>query len=331
MNKTYIIAEIAQGFEGNPWICKKFIELAKKCGASAVKFQIFYADEICTENYTYYHLFKSLEIAEQIWVDLIDYAHSIGIDFISDIFGTKTLEWIAGTKIKGLKIHSTDVKNFELLKQLSKTGKDIYLSTGGSKIEEIEEALKYLNRDKVTLLTGFQAEPNELFDVELDKIQFLKNKFLLPVGYADHIDPKSPMAIVLPSMSVLAGATVVEKHLTIERDHLQIEDYISALNPAEFIEMVELIRNTECFTNTGNGYFLGEREHNYRLRMKKNVLAARDLPAKHVIREADVVLLRTGYQINDNAYFDKTDVVGKIITSAIKKHEIILPSLLENK
>src|ERR1700754_156683 len=104
--KTYIIAEIAQGFEGNPWLCKKYIDLAKKCGADAVKFQIFLADELATRDYVYYDLFKSLEIAPATWKELIEYANSIHIDFLSDIYGTETLAWISAAGIKGVKIHS---------------------------------------------------------------------------------------------------------------------------------------------------------------------------------------------------------------------------------
>lgn len=322
-NSTYIIAEIAQGYEGNPWLCKKFIELAKASDADAVKFQIFDTGELCTNSYTYYELFKSLEIDKDIWISLINYAESLGIDFISDIFGIETLEWIKDTSIKGFKIHSTDVRNFDLLEKLKATGKHVYLSTGGSELIDIQTALEVLGTGNVTLLTGFQAEPNELSDIELDKITFLKNLFKVRIGYADHIDPKYEMAVVVPAMAVQKGAEVIEKHLTIERDYLKIEDYISALNPAEFKRMVELIRNTEQFSQTGNTYNLGERETLYRYKMKKNVLAATDLPEGHVITGADLVLLRTGFEINKSAYFDKNELIGKTLKESVKKHTAI--------
>lgn len=329
MDKVYVIAEIAQGFEGNPWLCKKFIDLAHRCGANAVKFQIFEATEICTENYTYFDLFKSLEFDKNEWEGLIDYAHSLGIDFISDLFGLNTLKWIANTKISGFKIHSTDVKNFELLKQIKATNKHVYLSCGGSELSEIKDALDILDKDKTILLTGFQAEPNELYDIELDKIQYLKDTFKLKVGYADHIDPSTETAIAVPAMAVIKGADIIEKHLTIERDELQIEDYISALNPGEFRRMVKLIRDVEQFAKTGNSYLLGEREKEYRYKMKKNVLAARDLLAGHILTDADLALLRTGTTINKDAFFDKEELIGKQLSRNMFKNEIINKSSIK--
>ena len=113
--KPYVIAEIAQGFEGQPFLCKKFVQLAKKVGAQAVKFQIFEADELCTRDYPYYNFFKGLEISPSIWQEIISEAKSLQIDFIADVFGTKTLEWLKTSGAAGIKLHGTDVKNYELI------------------------------------------------------------------------------------------------------------------------------------------------------------------------------------------------------------------------
>ena len=92
MKKTYVIAEIAQGFEGDINLCKRFIKLAKLVGANAVKFQIFRAEEICTTDYKYYDLFKSLEIDPQTWADMIACADEQGLDFFVDISGLKVFK-----------------------------------------------------------------------------------------------------------------------------------------------------------------------------------------------------------------------------------------------
>lgn len=328
MHKSYIIAEIAQGFEGDPRLCKRFIDLAKKCGANGVKFQIFKTEEICTKDYKHYELFKNLEIDPEIWADLITYAFQSGIDFYSDIFGMETLEWINKTDVSGYKVHSTDSKNYPLLLALNETEKRIFLSTGGSYQDEIEKALKHLDKCEVILLSGFQAEPNIPEDVELDKINWLKNKFGKEIGYADHISTEDEMAVVLPSLAVLAGATFIEKHLTIERDTLQLEDYISALDPDEFIRMVALIRQTEKFKKTGTGYNLGPREEHYRKWTKKVPLASRDIPAGTILKESDFILLRTGEPYDEVP--DTSSLAGKILDIGIKEMHVIQSKFLRD-
>lgn len=320
MNKTYILAEIAQGFEGDINLVRRLVKVAKKSGADGVKFQIFKANELCLEDYPYYDLFKSLEIDPAQWKEIINEATDMGLDFWSDIYGIETLEWISTTRAKGLKIHSSDSKNYELLNRLKDRQYNILLSTGGSTFEEVKNAVHALGKNKLILITGFQAEPNQYADVELEKIGYLKNHFSFPVGYADHLDANDPMALVLPSMAVLKGATYVEKHLTIDRNNIQLEDYISALNPDEFQEMVSMIRKVEQF-NMKAGFEISEREEAYRRKTKKVVLAARSIPPSSIIQPADVTMLRTGK--NYDEIIDLEDILGKKTTIEIRKHEVI--------
>ncbi len=325
MTSTYIIAEIAQGFEGNPWLCRKFIDLAKKSGANAVKFQIFKADELAMPEYQYYDLFKSLEISPEIWAGLIDYAHDSGIDFLSDIYGTETLEWISKTKLKGIKIHSTDILNYPLLEAVKKYNYRIFLSVGGSLESEIHNALQILKGKDVVLLSGFQAEPNLVEDLELDKIALLKSLYQVPVGYADHIDAATNLATVVPPMAVLKGASVIEKHLTIDRDNLQIEDYVSALNPDEFSEMVNIIRSVENFPLTEK-YILSEREKAYRDRTKRSIVTTKEIGENHLITAGDIKLIRTG---SKGDFFDMNEVIGKKTNKKlIQGHKINLSDLV---
>lgn len=317
--KTYIIAEIAQGFEGNPWLCKKYIDLAKKCGADAVKFQIFKASELATKDYPYYELFASLEIDPGIWLGLIDHANNIGIDFLSDIYGTETLTWISKAGIKGVKVHSTDIMNYPLLKKVKETGLMVYLATGGSSKEEITNALTIMGESDIALLSGFQAEPNLLADLELDKIGQLLTFFNIPVGYADHVDPESALATVLPAMAVMKGATIIEKHLTIDRNNLQLEDYVSALNPEEFTEMVTLIRNMEELPETGE-YLLSEREADYRSRTKRSIVLCEPVVKGEVLTANQITLLRTGEK---GDFFDMNEVVGKKVIRSLVSGDIL--------
>ena len=109
--KTQIIAEIAQGYEGDIKQCERFVRLAKRCGADGVKFQIFEVEELCLPNYKHYDLFKSLYIEPKEWKKIINICNEIGIDFYVDIFGLNTLKWMRECNIKGIKIHSSDLRN----------------------------------------------------------------------------------------------------------------------------------------------------------------------------------------------------------------------------
>jgi N,N'-diacetyllegionaminate synthase len=327
MKKTYVIAEIAQGFEGDINLCKRFIKLAKLVGANAVKFQIFRAEEICTTDYKYYDLFKSLEIDPQTWTDMIAFADEQGLDFFVDISGLKTLSWIENTKIKGYKVHSTDLKNYELLNKLKDKNVTIFLAAGGGIIEELEKAIKILGKNNIIIMSGFQAEPNLHSDVELDKLEYLKSKFGVEVGYADHFDANDSLAITLPAMAVLKGATYIEKHLTIDRNNLVLEDNVSALNPDEFVQMMKFIRDVERFTETKNEFPLSEREQTYRKNTKKVVLAKHTIEAGTEIKSSDLMMLRTGKTFEK--IIDIETVIGKAAKVTIASESVITEDLIK--
>lgn len=326
MDKTYIIAEIAQGFEGDSGLCKRFVRAAKESGADAVKFQIFKASELCLPDYQYHELFKSLEFPESEWKEVVDLAKELGLDFYADVFGTESLGFLVSAGVSGVKIHSTDVKNVVLLEEIRKSGVKVLLACGGSSLDEIDKAVESLNRDRLVLMSGFQGEPNQYGDVELDKIKFLRDRFELPCGYADHIDANDSIAISLPAMAILFGATVIEKHLTFERDTLKLEDYISALNPDEFVKMVEEIRKVEQFPRTTT-YEMSEREADYRKKAKKAILTARSISEGEKITRKDLTMLRTGQPVPK--ILDLTEVEDKVARVSIEKHKVITEDMIQ--
>lgn len=322
MNKVQIIAEIAQGYEGDIKLCERFVRLAKQCGADGVKFQIFEAEELCLPNYKYYNLFKSLHISQTDWERIIDLCNELGIGFYADVFGINTLEWMLKCKVTGVKIHSTDLKNYSFLSKLKDREIRIIVGVGGSTLQEIKKAVNYLGKNDIVVMSGFQAEPNLIEDIELNKIRIIKNELNVKVGYTDHIEVSNPLTISLSSMAVLMGADYIEKHLTIERDELKLEDYISALNPIEFKAMVKMIRDVEQFPDPHSKEFeLTEREKTYRKSSKKVILAAYDLEPGVRITEKEITMLRTAEEYNE--LLDVEEVLNKIVAVKIEQHKII--------
>ena len=142
-NDLKIIAEIAQGFEGNFEQSKLLIKAAAKAGADSVKFQLVYADELATVDYQYYTLFKELEMEEAQWKWLKDYADSLGTQLIVDVFGEKSLATAQNIGINTVKVHGTDVTNLGLLEAISTSSiEKVVLGVGGAYWGEIEQAIK---------------------------------------------------------------------------------------------------------------------------------------------------------------------------------------------
>lgn len=328
MNAAFVIAEIAQGYEGSFKLCEKFARLAKASGANAVKFQIFQAQELCRSDYQYNQLFKDLEIAPSEWKKIVNLCTEIGIDFYADIFGVETLSWMLETDIKGIKIHCSDIKNYPFLEKVAKFNGTIILSVGGSELNEIEKALSYLKNNHVVLMSGFQGEPNYPDDVELNKLRILREKFNRDVGYADHIDANdTSLTLAVPAIAFLNGANYIEKHLTFERNDLQLEDYISALNPSEFKEMVRLLGNVANF-NQNKEYALSPREQEYRKNTKKVPLINKKVEAGHVVRPEDVQFLRIG-TAKPAVLLDYDQIIGKTLLKSLNPQEIILEEILK--
>ncbi len=326
MRKTEIIAEVAQGYAGSAILCEMLTKAAAHCGADAIKFQIFAAEELCTKDYKHYDLYKSLEMLKEEWAQIIKLAKDSGLRFYSDVFGEISFMMLRELGIDAVKIHSTDTKNYTLLKAINISKIPVYLSTDGSTLDEIRRAISEMPNNEIKLLSGFQAEPNQYDDIELDKMEILGKEFGLPVGYADHIDARDAIAPHLPAMAVLKGATVVEKHITLERDVIEMEDYISALNPAEFKEMIENIAKVEQFP-CHKTFALSEREEAYRARSKRFVLSRMDISKGEKIRPDQVIMLRTGSA--KAGILDQELVVGKKAQADIPPTTVISQEMLQ--
>jgi len=318
MKTPFIIAEIAQGYEGKEKQTFELLEAACSSGADAVKFQIFYADELALCDYKHYQLFKSLELPLRVWQEALREAHSKGLEFYSDIFGIKSFKQLQEIGIDGFKIHTTDINNINLLKEVSGSGKKVFLSTGGCSQDEVGQALKILDSCEVILMYGFQAEPTDICDNNLNRIATIKSIFNKPIGFQDHTTGDSQLALYLPFIALGLGATVFEKHLTLSRE-LKLEDYISALEPEEFKRWAKNLR--EAYSACGkNEWKLNPKEVEYRNKVKRAVCSLRDIKEQEIIAMSDLVLKRTD---NSEAIFEISKVCGKKCAKAISKNSVI--------
>lgn len=327
-----IIAELAQGFEGNKEQAMLLLHAAKSAGASAAKFQLVYSDELATIDYVHYELFKKLEMSESEWADLASYARSIDLDLYLDVFGEKSLNLALDIGAKGIKIHGTDINNASLLQKVNKSKVDlVFIGIGGALIGEIEKALSLVCEKKIILLHGFQGYPTRTESNQLERMHYLINKLSkthsgVEIGFSDH-SQSTQSSIALSCIALGLGIKIFEKHLTLGLV-MKLEDYESALNPDQFAKYVRVLG--ESYSAIGpvlGNYDLGMpiQELDYRNAIRRHVVASKELEVGHVINEDDVVLKRTSYK---NPITALEMVYGRTVNCLVKKNQALFPENL---
>ena len=253
--KTFVVAEVGINHEGNFQKSKDLILAAKDSGADAVKFQTYQTHLRVNADNQFFDLLKSCEQTYDEQSQLKDYADSIGIEFFSTPFDKQSLKFLIGDLgIERIKFASFDVGNLELLRSANNFGKHapgihVILAVGMSSVQEIQSAINCLKDvSKLTLLHCISAYPTPPERANLLAIPRLRNltRGAFEIGYSDHTPD-----IIIPSASVLLGATTVEKHFTLDKNDNAVDNPVSA-DPKMFREMVSLIRGYELALGCGS-------------------------------------------------------------------------------
>lgn len=258
---AFIIAEIGTSHEGSLQKAKQLVDCAVESGADAVKFQWVYADEILhpdtgfvklpTGNIRLYDRFKQLECDSSFYAEMSDYAHSKNVKFVCSPFGLKSLSELLKINPDYVKIASPELNHFPMLEALSeyratqkKNGKipvPVIVSSGVSKLKDIEKALSILGTENISLLHCITSYPAPESEYNLKLITNLKNIFGVETGVSDH----SLAPMLVPVLSVVCGGTVIEKHITLSRKTSGLDDPV-ALEGEQFALMVHSVHQTEA-------------------------------------------------------------------------------------
>ncbi len=257
---TYIIAEMSANHCGDKELAKKIIKSAKDCGADAVKLQTYTADTLTIDCKTdtfkvkggtlwddkyLYDLYKEAYTPWEWQKELKEYADSIGIELFSTPFDNTAVDFLESIGVQKYKIAAFEAIDYQLIKYTASKGRPMIISTGVSTFEDIQGAIdtcKSVGNNDITILKCTSAYPAKLEDMNLITIKDMYEKFApqgVKIGLSDHT-----MNIETVVAAVALGATVIEKHFTLDRA-LGGADAAFSLNPEELKATVDAIRNTE--------------------------------------------------------------------------------------
>ena len=322
--QTYIIAEMSANHCGDKELAKKIIKSAKDCGADAVKVQTYTADTITIDcdneefqikgglwdGQTLYELYQKAYTPWEWQGELKQYADEIGIDFFSTPFDFTAVDFLESINVPCYKIASFEAMDYPLIKYAAKFGKPMIISTGVSSLEEIQgaiDACKSVGNNDITLLKCTSAYPAQLEDMNIITIKDMLERFSsqgVKIGLSDH-----SMSNIPAITAVTLGATVIEKHFTLDRN-LGGADAGFSLNVEEFKSLVQAIRDTEKALGKVD-YTINEKNRKF----ARSLYVVKDIKKGEKFTSENVRSIRPSNGLHPKYY---EEILGKVALCDIK-------------
>ncbi|WP_224999077.1 N-acetylneuraminate synthase [Cesiribacter sp. SM1] len=334
MSKTLIIAEAGVNHNGDIALAKQLIDAAAEAGADFVKFQTFKADKLVSKSAkqaayqvknqsgqdddTQYGMLKKLELSEADHHELQRYAHQKGIKFLSTGFDHDSLDFLDQLGLELFKIPSGEITNKPYLKHIGRKSKPVILSTGMASLKEIEEAIEVLEeagleRSQISVLHCNTEYPTPMEDVNLKAMLTIRDAFKINVGYSDHT-----LGIEVPVAAVALGATIIEKHFTLD-NNLPGPDHKASLNPTELKSMVQAIRNIEMALSADGRKRPSQSEAKNKPLVRKSLYYNGDLPEGTILQENHFIAKRPAEGISP---MQVDSLVGRTLNRAVQEGEL---------
>ena len=304
--KTLIIAEAGVNHNGDIKLARQLIDVAAEAGADWVKFQTFSADRLVTKNAkkadyqtqvsdtgeSQYTMLRRLELTRDMHEVLIEHCKSRGVQFFSTGFESESIDLLVELGLDTFKIPSGEITNLPYLRHVGQYGKPVIISTGMATLDEIEVALGILEqagtpRSRITVLHCNTEYPTPMVDVNLRAMLTIRDTFGVRIGYSDHTS-----GIEVAIAAVALGATVIEKHFTLDRN-LPGPDHKASLEPEELKAMVVSIRNIEKAMGDGVKRTSSSEAKNKPI-ARKSLVAACAIRAGEVFNETNLTVKRPG-------------------------------------
>ncbi|MHB8108790.1 MAG: N-acetylneuraminate synthase [Syntrophorhabdaceae bacterium] len=333
MSKVFVIAEAGVNHNGSLEMAVQMVDKAVAAGADAVKFQTFKAENVVTAaapkavyqkestgaDGSQLEMIRDLELDETAHTSLHQYCRYKGIQFLSSPFDLESVDLLNRLGLEIFKIPSGEITNLPYLRKLGALKRRLILATGMANLGEIEDALDVLAESgtplgSITVLHCTTEYPTLFEDVNLKAMITIRNAFPgITVGYSDHT-----VGIEVPIAAVALGATVIEKHFTLDR-HLPGPDHRASLEPLELTAMISGIRNIEKALGTGIKK-PSPAELRNRPVVRKSIIAALPVNKGETFTEMNLTVKRPGTGINPMRW---DEMISRKAEKDYKKDEII--------
>jgi N,N'-diacetyllegionaminate synthase len=318
-----VIAEAGVNHNGSLDLAYRLIDGACEAGADMVKFQTFRAADLTSKDApkasyqrtnkgdmeSQYEMLSRLELSKEFHYKLIERCNQRNIEFFSTAFDINSLNFLNDLNLNQFKIPSGELTNLLYLEHVAKFGKPIIISSGMASIDEIGDALNVLegagtSRNNITVLHCNTAYPTPFSDVNLRSMVTIKDSFNVKVGYSDHT-----LGIVIPIAAVALGASVIEKHFTIDRS-LDGPDHKASLVVAELKQMVQEIRVIEVALGAADKPLTNSERENI-LVARKSIVAIKPIKLGEKFDIQNIGIKRPGTGISPMRFYELIGMASK--------------------
>ncbi|WP_320113079.1 N-acetylneuraminate synthase [Draconibacterium orientale] len=309
---TLIIAEAGVNHNGDIEKAKKLIEAAALAGVDFVKFQTFKTDllvnksakqaeyqkkNLNNENDSQYAMLKKLELTGEMHYELIAHCKKNKINFLSTGFDFESIDFLESLNPPFFKIPSGEITNKPILQHIASKKRPVILSTGMATLQEVKEAIQVLTdnglkKETITVLHCNTEYPTPMHDVNLKAMHHIQHELGIKIGYSDHTK-----GIEVPIAAVALGATVIEKHFTLDRT-LPGPDHKASLEPDELKNMVDAIRNIEAAISGSGKKEPSPSELKNKDIARKSIVALCNIKKGELFSEKNLTVKRPGSGIN---------------------------------
>lgn len=316
MEHVLIIAEAGVNHNGDFETAKKMIDVAQSAGADIIKFQTSitstskysekaeYQKRETGEEGSQLDMIKALRFSFEEHRSLKQYCKSMGIKYLSTPFDFESIDFLNELGCEFWKVPSGEIVNIPYLERIGRTRKPVIMSTGMATVEEIDKAISILKEngtESIKLLQCTTQYPTEYADINLKAMLTLKERFRCDIGLSDH-----SLGIEVPIAATALGATVIEKHFTLDRN-MEGPDHKASIEPDELKKMIESIRHIELALGTGKKEPRESELENLHV-SRKSIVASRDIKRGEIFTESNIVPRHAGHGISPAFWYE---VLGK--------------------
>jgi len=296
-SKPYFVAEVNTSHFGNVDTAKKMVDTAKEIGCDCVKFQSFSTDSLYSKSFYKENPFaqrfvKRYSLSLETQKEMAEYCASQGVSFASTPYSRQEVDFLINEcHVPFIKVASMELNNYPYLDYIARTGVPIILATGMGEAEEIERAVETIaatGNANLCILHCISIYPPEISTIHLNNIIGLKKKYpQYPIGFSDH-----SLGTEMDSAAIALGACLIEKHFTLDKTKIGMDNEM-ALEPEEFGNMIRQCLNVHEALGQEERV-VSEAELKQRKKMRRSIVATRDLKKGEVIQESDLDVKRPG-------------------------------------